>query len=254
MTKSAPRPVRPIGRVRVGTPVLLGIAVLVTAPVTVAYGAAGGFGRYEDHQQPGVVALAGPVTAVEVTGFDGDVYLDGSATATGVTGTSLTSYHETATRAVLTETVQDGVAKLAFTCPNGHCSGGVSWHLTVPAGAAVTVTTNDALISLDALAGPVTATSDNGDVRARELGSGDAVLRTRNAAVTAQFDGAPTSVSASSENGDVDITTDGRTPAYDDVRDTDGGGSVDLSNPGNDDKSAAHVITVRTSDGRISIR
>lgn len=252
MTTKPSRPVRPIGHVRIGTPLLLGIVVAVAVPVTVAYGAAGGFSRFHDHQLPGNVSLAGPITSVEVTGLNDSVRVTGSATAAMVTGTDLVEYHEAATQPQLQETVVDGVAKLTWTCPGDHCDGGVSWNLTVPAGVPVTATTSNATVFLNALTGTVSATSSNGGIDGHHLGSGDVTFRTRNADITAQFDGAPRLITADTENAGIDITTDGRTPTFDYVQTSNA--SADLSNPGFATPQTDHEIRAVTTNGGVTIR
>jgi hypothetical protein len=251
MTSKPSRPVRPIGRVRIGTPLLLGVVVAVTVPVTLAYGAAGGFSRFDEHQLPGTVSLAGPITSVEITGLDESVRVTGSTTAAMVTGTSLVEYHEAATQPQLQETVVDGVAELTWTCPGTHCSGAVSWNITVPAGVPVTAATTNASVYLTSLTGTLTANSSNGDIIGHHLGSGDATFTTSNAGITAQFDGAPKLISATTDNAGVEIDTDGRTSAYDDVRTENSG--TDLTNPGNDIPQTDHVIRVRTRNASVNI-
>lgn len=254
MTTNTPRrnrPVRPIGRVRVGTPVLVGVVLAVTVPVALAYGAAGGFSRFHDHQTPGVVDLSGPITAVEVTGLNGDVRVTGDPAATGVTGTSLVEYHEDATEPRPTMTVVDGVAKLNWSCPGSHCDGAVMWHITVPAAAKVTVTSSNASLDLDSLTGEIVATTSNADIDARHLGSGNATFQTRNADITAFFDGAPTLISASTSNANVEIWTDGKTETFDDVQTSNG--NTEVSNPGSYDRFAARTVQVRTTNGNVTI-
>jgi hypothetical protein len=230
---------------------LVGVVLAVTVPVGLAYGAAGGFSRFRDHQTPGVVALSGPITAVEITGLNGDVRVNGDPAATGVTGTSLVEYHEDATKPQLTMTVDGGVAKLAWTCPGGHCDGAVMWHVTVPGAAKVTVASSNASLDLDFLTGEIVATTSNAGIDARHLGSGNATFQTRNADITARFDGAPTLISANTSDADVEIGTDGKTEAFDDVQTSNG--NTEISNPGAYNRFASRTVQVRTTNGNVTI-
>ena len=252
MTTNAPRPVRPIGQVRVGTPMLVGVVLAITVPATVAYGAIGGFSQLHEQTQTEPVSLGGPIAAVEITGVNGDVEVTGAPQASGVTGIAVIGYHRTATMPQLRQSVVDGVATLAFTCPGGSCDGDVTWHVTVPAGLPVTAVTSNASVTLTGLTGRVEATSSNGGIDVRHLGSGDATFHTSNAGVTAQFDGAPHQIMAKTSNAGVDIFTDGKTPAFDAVQVSDG--STDESNPGKYDPNAGRTIIVETSNGGVTIR
>lgn len=252
MTTNAPRPIRPIGQVRVGTPMLLGVVLAITVPVTVAYGAVGGFSHFHEHTLPQRVSLGGPMAAVQITGVNGDVEITGDPQASGITGTAVIGYHETATMPQLRQSVVGGVATLGFVCPGGSCDGDVTWHVTVPAGLPVTAVTSNASVTLTGLTGRVDATSSNGGIDASHLGSGNATFHTSNAGVTAQFDGAPQQIMAKTSNGGVDVFTDGKTPAFDVVQVSNG--STDESNVGRYAPDSGRMIIVETTNGGVTIR
>jgi DUF4097 and DUF4098 domain-containing protein YvlB len=257
MTKDA-KPSRPIGTVRIGTPLLVGIVLAISAPIAVASVVESGVAD-PGNEEPSSVSLAGsltqPITKVVVHGANGSVRVTGDKSVSGVKGTAVVDWHGNA-KPTLDETVADGVATLTFSPPAGVESyrGGVGWDVSVPLTADVVVATSDGTATLDGLGGTVDATTTNASIEARGLGSGVATLTSSNGDIRASFVGAPSLIKAETSNASVTIETDGKTPYFDKLHTTNGNTTPD--NPGADDYTLAPVrmIDVKTTNGNINVR
>lgn len=114
----------------------------------------------------------------------------------------------------------------------------------------VDVGSDNGSVTLTGLSGDIVSTSDNGDVKATHLTSSTARFSTDNGDVRAQFDAAPASVVARSDNGGVTV----RVPAadaYNVKTSTDNGStSVDVT----DDPNSTRTIDVATDNGDVTVR
>jgi DUF4097 and DUF4098 domain-containing protein YvlB len=100
----------------------------------------------------------------------------------------------------------DDVLSLVGECDGGwlsRCS--VGFDVTVPAGLDVDVRTDNGPIFVDGVAGRVDLETDNGAIEATTLEADDVAARTDNGRILLQFDAAPTSVEATSDNGAIAI-------------------------------------------------
>jgi hypothetical protein len=252
MTPDAKR-IRPIGTVKIGTPLLVGIVLAVAAPVVVGWVIASGAAD-PGHEDAPAFSLAGPVTSVVITGLDGTVRVTGDPSVSGVSGRVTVDWHGQS-RPQPVETIKDGVATLTFTrLPVGaHNNAMVSWDVLVPTTAAVTVTTSNASATLTGVGGAVDVTTSNASIRGVGLGDGLATFHTSNGTIEAAFTGAPPSIKAKSSNASVTITTDGKTRYFD--RTTTSNGNTNRENDGQNDYTLAptRMIDVETSNGSITI-
>lgn len=245
-----PDPVRPIGTLKISTPLLVGVILAVAAPVAIAWTVRSGAldpGK-EDTSQ---VALTGPITSVVVDGFDGSVRVVADPAATTVKGQVTVDWHSR--RPQLVETVKDGVATLGYDRSTVPDRAGLAWDITVPPTAAVTVTTTNGSAKLTGVGGAVTVTTTNASINGERLGSGAASFHSTNGDITVDFAGAPDSIRASSANANITVVTDGKTPYFDHTSTTNGNTVRD--NLGSDDYTIAtkRVVDVTTTNGNIAI-
>jgi hypothetical protein len=245
-TDAKPQTPRPIGTVKIGTPLLAGLVLALCAPVAVAAALDLGDGR--EHSVPEQINVAGPFTKVVVKGENDSVRVIGDATVGGAIGQANLSWGEH--RPEVVQQVQDGVLTLSFTCSAGlnEC-GGVAWSIRVPPSVTVQVGTSNAGIEISKITGGVQAQTSNGEITAVDLGSGPASLVTSNASITASFAGAPNTIAAHTSNSSITIKTDGVTKYYDQVS-TSNGNQV-LDNP--QDHMSDRMIDATTSNGDINI-
>ena len=249
MTTDA-NPVRPIGTLKISTPLLVAVILAVAAPVGIAWTVKSGvLDPGKEDSSP--VQLSGPVTSVVVEGFDGSVRVRADPSVTGFGGHATVDWR--GTRPQLVETVKDGVATLSYSRSVTTDKAGVSWDITIPPTAAVTVTTTNGSAQLTGVGGAVTVTTTNASIKAQRLGGGTASFKSANGDITADFAGAPASIRAESSNGNVTVITDGKTPYFDHTSTTNGNTVRD--NLGADDYTIATVRTIeaRTTNGNITV-
>ncbi|MGV9629562.1 DUF4097 family beta strand repeat-containing protein [Streptomyces sp. NPDC003487] len=113
---------------------------------------------------------------------------------------------------------------------------------------ALSVRTEDGSVHVTDSSGPLSLRSDDGSVRA-EVASADVRARTQDGSVDVRLSAVPDRVEAVSDDGSVTLalppTRYRLTTATDD-------GSVHVSVPRDD--ASAHVVSVRTQDGKIRVR
>lgn len=218
-TDAKPRTPRPIGTVKIGSPLLAGIVIAFCAPVAVA--AAGGLDGGRENSVTEQVNLAGPFTKVVVKGENDGVRVIGDSTVGGAIGQANLSWGKH--RPAVVQEVRDGVLTLSFTCGAGldEC-GGVNWSVRVPPSVAVDVTTSNGSVEISHIQNGVTAHTSNAKISAVELGGGPATFTSSNGSVTSSFVGAPEIITVRTSNAAVTIKTDGVTPYYDQVSTTNG--------------------------------
>jgi hypothetical protein len=239
---------RPISGIRVSSAALSGVVVAVLVPTAAAALAISG--RVTNEHATVAIAAAGPITRVVVQDSASDVVIAGDASATRAEGQADVQWKgEDGPRPVLRQSVADGVLTLTKDCSSGAC-GSIDITLRVPAGVSVRATTSSGRIQVRNVTGGVDLTSSNGDLQGIGLGSGPAAFRTSNGTVRASFDGAPTRIAVEDSNGDVTVTTDGRTPYYDDVSTTNG--PAVLAN--RQDRQGSNEIDVTTTNGKVTVQ
>jgi hypothetical protein len=246
-----PNPVRPISTLKIGTPLLVAIVLAVAAPVGIAWAVgSGAFDPGKEDTSP--VTLSGPVTSVVIAGLDGPVRVIADPAVNGVTGRATVDWHGDH-RPQLVETVKDGVATLDYDRSTATDQAAVSWDVTVPPTAAVTVGTTNGSAELTGVGGAVTVTTSNASISGDRLGSGAASFESSNGDITVDFAGAPTSIKAKSSNANVTVVTDGKTPYFD--RTSTSNGNTVRDNLGSDDYTLAttRMIDVRTTNGNVTV-
>jgi Putative adhesin len=192
----------------------------------------------------------------------------GSADATSVSMTR--SYTWSLGRPTITSNLDGGLLSMGSSCPFSvglGCSGHV--RLVVPSGLSVTVHDSDGSLTLRNLGGTVDLSTSDGSIHAKNL-SGKLTLHSSDGSLTATgltsptvaattsdgsvhltFAAPPSSVTASSSDGSLDIVVPKDGTAYD-VTATTGDGSRNISVP--TDSSSEHKMTLRTSDGSIHVQ
>ncbi|GAA1981627.1 DUF4097 family beta strand repeat-containing protein [Catenulispora subtropica] len=250
MTQDVSPTRRPIGAVRISSAALVGVVAAVLVPTAAAATAVAISGRVTGEHTTVAITPTGPITRVVVEDSDSDVFITGDAAATDARGQAEVQWKGVhGPRPVLHQSVADGVLTLSKDCSPGAC-GSIDITLRVPPGISVRAATSSGRIQVRNVAGGVDLTSLDGDLEAFGLGSGPASFTTTDGTVRAAFTGAPDRIAVSSGDGDVTITTDGRTPYYDNVTTTDGG--QELGNVG--DRYASREIDVTTTNGKVTIQ
>lgn len=250
MTKEA-RQTRPIGAVRISTIALCGVIAAVSVPAVAA--AITVSGRVDNRHATQQIAAAGPISRVVIEDSESDVTVTGDPAATGAGGQAVVEWQaargKKGNRPSLEQSVDNGVLTLKKVCIPGGC-GSVHITLRVPKDVSVQATTSDGRIQVSDVTGSVDLTSTNGSLEGNRLAAGEASFRTTNGSVTADFAGAPGRIRVDTTDGDVTITTDGRTAYFDSVQASNG--TETLTNP--QDRTATHEIDVKTSNGSVTIK
>jgi hypothetical protein len=244
---SEPAPTRrPIARLRVSTVALLGVVAVFAVPA----GALVMSGALDDKQAQQDINQALPVDKVVIFDNDSTVRVTGDGAVIGVTGHATLTWHSFQRKSPVSVRQQyaNGVLTLTKVC-NGSC-GSADIDISVPVTASVQVDTSNAGIDVADVTGTVDLTTTNASISARQMGSGDAVLRTSNGGINASFEGAPKTITADTSNASVTVTTDGKTGYYDDVTTTNGG--MDKENI--QDRFSTNKITVVTTNAGVTIR
>lgn len=164
----------------------------------------------------------------------------------------------------------DDVLRIEQTCPGLFAWGcQASFDVVVPAGVEVSGSTSNGSIVLAGLEGPVDVDTSNGRVTLEDvtadsvevstsngaisgesLDSDEVEVETSNGRITLSFDVAPTSVSARSSNGAIELYLPGDAPPY--AMDTStSNGTVDIDI--RTDPAASLAISLRTSNGDITV-
>lgn len=166
---------------------------------------------------------------------------------------------------------QDGdVLRLEQSCPgifSWRCQ--ASFEVTLPSTTEIGGETSNGAISIFGLEGPVDVTTSNGRVTLDEVASSSVSVRTSNGAINGEalgsddvdvatsngrielgFDVAPSAVSARSSNGSIQVNLPSDAPTYA-VEASTSNGRVET--PIRTDPAATHSITLRTSNGDITV-
>ncbi len=145
------------------------------------------------------------VTSLVIDGGSGSISVTGGPGA--VTSVSQQESYST-TPPVIRRVLRGTTLTLSYSCP-AELSCGVSYTISLPAAAAVTVSTGAGGITLSSLSGPVTARADAGLITADSLSSAMASFRSSAGGVIAAFAVPPRSVSASTDVGPITVTVPG---------------------------------------------
>lgn len=148
--------------------------------------------------------------------------------------------------------VANGVLELRASCPNfGSDFCYVGYTIEVPRDIAVVARSGHDSVTLSGLAGSVRASSDNGRVEATDLRSASVEADSDNGRVELQFTEAPTTVTATADNGSVEVIVPNDGEAYRlDVESANG--STTEAVPVN--SASSRSITVQTDNGRATVR
>ncbi|MCQ4044272.1 DUF4097 family beta strand repeat-containing protein [Streptantibioticus rubrisoli] len=145
-----------------------------------------------------------------------------------------------------THTTADGTLTLTYDCQD--C--GVDYDVRVPTGTAVSVTANTGDVTISAMGGLVTASTDTGSVTGDRLASGQAHLTSETGDVRATFDHTPSTVYATSQTGSVHVTVPRGTPYAVQASAQTGKVSVDVTR----DDHSPHTITAKAETGDVTVR
>lgn len=114
----------------------------------------------------------------------------------------------------------------------------------------VDVTTSDGSVNASDLTGHVKLRTSDGSVTATELGSTEVDAATSDGSVRLSFDTAPSTVTAHTSDGSIQVVVPADGTAYD-VTATTSDGSREVSVP--NDPSSAHRMQLSTSDGAVRV-
>lgn len=239
---------RPVGTVRIGTPVLVGVILLASAPAAVAAVLMNSDGP--TRQSTRNYTSGALVEHLIVVGDHGDVHVIGDP---GITTASVTAILQWSSGPApkVSQVLTGSTYAVGYTCGDGGMSGcGVIFTIHVQAEAAVDVTTTDGMVSASAVSGALTLATTNGDITGTNLGAGNASLKTTNGVVNVQFDGDPLAIAANTTNGDIDVRTSGKLKYYDVV--TVANGNIHPDNV--QDRFSTHVVTATTVSGNVTVK
>jgi hypothetical protein len=241
---------RPIGTVRMGTPVLVGIVIAISAPIAVAATYLDG-GIADDTYANNAAVPMSPVGSVDhliVNGQNARMTVIGSPTATEVTATAHVKWAGGAQKPTVSQQVTGGTLALGFACGKNDGDCGVQWDVTVPAGVNLDAATTNAAIRLTNLTGTVNAKTSNAAINAAGLGSGDTVLRSTNGPIDATFVGGPKNITVTTTNDPINVKTDGKTKYYYDVSTTNGTATYPPEN-----RTATDTVSVHTVNDDVTV-
>jgi len=248
MTYDASPTRRPIGALRISTLAMAGAVVALSVPAAAATIVMSN--QVENQQQQVGIAAGGTITKVVVQDSDSDIRINGDPQTNGVSGHAIVQWKgKDGKRPALRQSVEGGVLTLSKDCSSGGC-GPVDITIQVPSAVAVQATSSNGSISVTDVTGAVELTSTNGNLEGFNLGSGDAAFKTTDGNVDASFVGAPARIRVGTTNGNVDLTTDGRTTYYDSI--DCGGCDQNVANP--QDRWSHNEIDVTASNGNVTIK
>jgi hypothetical protein len=198
------------------------------------------------------VYSAADVTLIDVHDSTGGVTVTGTDAATASGKVTVMAHISDGIRGTQnSQQIVDGVLRLRASCPIlGSMWCGVRYTIEVPHDMAVRLRSDNDGIYVNDITGSVDASSDNGSIRAAGLTSPTARFSSDNGSVHAQFDAAPSSVVARSDNGDITIAVPAE-GAYSVKVSTDNGSThVNVT----DDPSSSRTIDAATDNGSITVR
>ncbi len=186
--------------------------------------------------------LSAPVHKLVIEGHTGSVRVTGGGSTVSVTERQ--NYKSAPPHT--THTTTDGTLTLSYDCQD--C--GVDYDVRVPTGTTVTVTADTGDVSLTAIGGPVTASSDTGTVTGDQLATSQAHLTSETGDVRASFTHAPATVYAATQTGSVDVTVPPGTPYAVHASAQTGKVHTGVAQADN----SPHVITAKAETGDVTVR
>ncbi|MFJ9028675.1 DUF4097 family beta strand repeat-containing protein [Streptomyces sp. NPDC102274] len=116
---------------------------------------------------------------------------------------------------------------------------------------ALKLTSDNGAVTVRGSSGPLDLESDNGKITTEDVSAKTVAAKSSNGAIRVGLTVVPDSVDTTTDNGRIDIHLPGSGTSYAVTTSTDNG-SVDVGVP--TDKSSAHVLKARTSNGKITIQ
>ena len=185
------------------------------------------------------------VTAVVIDGGAGSVSVTGSSRSSVAVSQHLSYSSKPPTAS---HSLRGTTLTVSYACPAELlCS--VSYQVQVPRDVAVSVTTRAGAVTLDSLAGRVSAQADAGLITATGLRSADASFKTDAGGINAGFAAAPASLSAVTDVGPIALSVPKSARYRVSAHTVVGTSKVTVPVAG----SSAHSITARSDLGVISI-
>lgn len=187
------------------------------------------------------------VTALDVGSGTGDVTVDVAPAGSQVRVTA--QRHWAFTEPVVTSVVAGGTLRLRSTCDGVPAFAGcsVDWTVSVPADAAVRVTTGTGDVRLGGTRGAVSVSTGTGDVDLSALGSATVGVETGTGDVRLRFLTVPDRVRVTTGTGDVEV----RVPGGAAYRVTGGTGPGTRTTSVQTDPTSTHLLQVDTGVGDV---
>jgi hypothetical protein len=197
------------------------------------------------HSATKAFTVSDQVTAVVIDGGAGSVSVTGSSRSSVAVSQHL-SYSSKAPTA--SHSLHGTTLTMSYACPTELlCS--VSYQVQVPRDVTVSVTTRAGSVTLDSLAGRVSAQADAGLISASGLRSAVASFKTDAGGINAGFAAAPASLSAVTDVGPIALTVPKSARYRVSAHTVVGASTVTVPVA----SSSAHSITARSDLGVISI-
>jgi hypothetical protein len=221
------------------------LALVVVLPLAAGCGALGKIGAGAHNPPAKSFTISGRVSSVVIHGGSGSVDVTGTAKSTVSVSQQLTYSDKPPTA---TRVLHGGTLTVSYTCPTELVCG-VSYHVQVPRGVPVSVTTSAGAVTVTSLTGAVTAKASAGLITAVDLSSPVATFNSNAGGVVATFATAPRSVTATTNLGPITLTVPNSVGYLVAAQTVVGTATVTVRRSG----SSAHSITARSDVGSISI-
>jgi hypothetical protein len=215
----------------------------------VGLGATGVVSGFFQQTRTTTTPVTGVVTALDVETGTGDVTVDvaPAGTPVRVTATRRWAFAEP----TVTTAVDGGTLRLRSTCDPASVLGGcsVDWTVSVPADAAVRVTTGTGDVRVGGTRGGASVSTGTGDVDLSALEAATVGVETGTGDVRLRFIAVPDQVRVTTGTGDVEVRVPGTTTYR--VGGDSGPGSRTTQVP--QDPASTHVVTVDTGVGDVLV-
>jgi len=159
-------------------------------------------------------------------------------------------YHSGSDRPTTSHRVDGSTLHLTETgCRDNSVRCGVEFRVRLPAAATADITSQAGAVQVAGLTGNLTVTTQAGAVQGSGLGGDQVRVSTKAGATTLAFTRAPSTVSASTEVGAIEVRVPSGTTYAVDVQSTVGPSDVSVQR----DPASPHKIEVRTSVGAVRV-
>ena len=159
-------------------------------------------------------------------------------------------YHSGSDRPTTSHRVDGSTLRLTETgCRDNSVRCDVEFRVRLPAAATADITSQAGAVQVAGLTGNLTVTTQAGAVQGSDLGGDQVRVSTKAGATTLAFTRAPSTVSASTEVGAVEVRVPSGTSYAVDVQSTVGLSDVSVQR----DPASPHKIEVRTSVGAVRV-